>query len=150
MLVYKTALDKNGNLILEKKQKVRNLSVCFLQSNPFGWCELIRKDTAELNKKFVNNFLKDNKINIKNLENIVKWFPFYYTTFLLEVSNSIYNLGTENFKQQLKRIFLSRNIPDTLVDGIPDTLDENTDVKIISEVFFPYIDLNYPIMFLEE
>lgn len=150
MLVYKTALDKNGNLILEKKQKVKNLSVCFLQSNPFDWCELIRKDTAELNKKFVNNFLKDNKINIKNLENIVKWFPFYYTTFLLEISNSIYNLGAENFKQQLKNIFLSRNIPDTLVDRIPDNLDENTDVKIISEVFFPYIDLNYPIMFLEE
>lgn len=150
MLVYKTALDKNGNLILKKKQKVKNLSVCFLQSNPFDWCELIRKDTAELNKKFVNNFLKDNKINIKNLENIVKWFPFYYTTFLLEISNSIYNLGAENFKQQLKNIFLSRNIPDTLVDRIPDNLDENTDVKIISEVFFPYIDLNYPIMFLEE
>lgn len=150
MLVYKTTLDKNGDLVLEKKQKIKNLSICFLQTNPFEWCDFIRKDTAKMNKKFVNNFLKDNKINIKNIQEIIKWFPFYYTTYLLEISNSIYELGIEAFKQQLKELFISRNMPETLINRIPDTLDEKTNVKTISEVFYPYIELNYPIIHLDD
>lgn len=80
-IIYRTRLDKNGNLTFDRGdfEVHKMFTVVCLNKDPFKWCDIVRKDTDNLNKDFVKKFLDDNGLSFENMSKVAEWFPFYYT-----------------------------------------------------------------------
>lgn len=148
--IIKTKLDGNGKLVLDKIEKIRMLELTPLVKDPIKWGEITKLDTANLNKDFVVNFLKQNGLSFQQLKKITNWFPFYYTAFIIEIGNAVNKLGISEFKNQLKFLFMKNKIPDAVIDSIPDDINEDTDVGKLSDIFNPFTNIGYMLIYLEK
>lgn len=152
MNLIKTALDENGNLIRAKDLVIKQLKVITLLDDPFEWVETVKKDTNNYDKAFIKKFFKDLKLDFDSMSDQADWLPYYYTAYIMELSNVIRELGIKKFKDSLLdkemtignvNFIFSKKILDT----IPDNLNEKTTVEKISDIFNGFINVQY-LMFM--
>lgn len=144
MCIIQTVLDKDGNLRKKKAVDYKEIKILTLTQNPFFWTDILKKDTDNLNESFVKNILESNEISFEELKRNGWWYPFYYLTFLMEISRIIEEKGVESLKSFLKKVVKSKSI----VDDIPDNLDGSTRLSEISEVFSIYTQIEYALVVL--
>lgn len=137
-IVYHTKLDKNGDLTFDRGdfEVHKMFTVVCLNKDPFKWCDIVRKDTDNLNKDFVKKFLDDNGLAFDKLSKLSEWFPFYYTTFLLESANCISLYDYDTLKDNLKLSFdelFGKGKMTAVVDTLPDGIDKDTTVGKLSD-----------------
>lgn len=145
MQIIQTVLDKDGNLRKKNAVDYKEIKILTLTQNPFVWTEILKKDTDNLNEDFVKNILESNEISFEELKRNGWWYPFYYLTFLMEISRIIEEKGVESLKSFLRKIVKLKS----MVDDIPDDLNNNTRLSEISEVFSIYTQIEYVLIVLE-
>lgn len=151
VLIAKTVLDKDGNLHSKGNTILKNFSINTLNSNPLTWSNIVRKDTNNLDINFVKPFLKGAGLEIQNLLKIADWFPYYYVTYLMELSNVLNSIGIVSFKGLFKNNLeffntsLGIELDSKTIDIIPNNIDDNTKIGELSDIFFPFVNLNYPL-----
>lgn len=136
--IIKTRIDENGNLALASKEKVKTLSIIRLNEDPVRWSAILTKDTG-MDKDFVEAFLRDNGLSYSNIAKLAKWFPFYYTTFLMEIANAVKELGISEVKQKIAEDLDDSGLHikglEQIISSIPDNIDKNTKVGVLSDCF---------------
>lgn len=147
MNIIKTKLNSKGELIIDKVVSEKQFRILTLTQNPFLWTKEIQKNTDNFNEKFVKNFLKDNGLSFNKLSSVYDWVPYYYTAFLMELANSIKELGIVSFKDLLKDYqfppLFNFKFEDKMLDLIPETIDKNTKVGVLSDIFNPFTNVDF-------
>lgn len=147
--ILTTKLDKNGDLFFDKTIEKNNLKIITLYSDPFQWSDIIKKDTGNIDLNFVKKFIKDINIDFKSMTEVLSWYPFYYTAFLLELSNVIKELGIINLKNFLKDTkvkLLGRDcftFDEDLLNMIPDDITNKTKIEKLSDIFNGFTNIEY-------
>lgn len=149
MNIIKTKLNDKGDLVLDKVVSTKTFSILTLTLNPFQWHDFIKKDTNNFDEKFVQKFLKDVGISFSKLRAAYDWVPYYYVTFLMELSNSIKELGIGSFKENLRNYVFPKQLnfkfDDKMLDLIPETINEKTKIAALSDIFNPFTNVDFMI-----
>lgn len=146
-IIYHLKLDKNGDAYFDKNdkdfcEKHRIFNLVLLNKDPFEWVSNILKDTNNKDKDFIKKFIEGAGLNYDNLSKVADWFPAYYTTFLIEASNTISSLGFEEFQKRMKEEL--NNLQKGLgaaVDNLP-VITKDTKIGELSDILNPLTQIN--------
>lgn len=134
--IYHTKI-KNGDLVLDKVDSEKTLSIITVNSDPILWTDTVRKDTKNLNEKYVIDFLSKNKMTAN--DKLAYWEKFYYVSFLLRLSYAIKNVGIQVVKETLLDAELlvgkqNMRIDRKFILTLPE-VDEKTSIEDLSDYF---------------
>lgn len=142
-----TKLDSEGNLIKAGSEEIKVLKIIRLSENPFLFSDKIKIYTNNLDEKFVKKFLSENGLDFDKLRTIVDWFPFYYTTFLMEISEAIRVFGIKYIKHEMLKYFEDIKILTEplkkLVNGVSNDLNKSSKVGTISDEFNTFTNIDF-------
>lgn len=142
-----TKLDADGNLIQSGSEEFKVLKIIRLSENPFMFSDKTKIYTNNLDESFIKKFLEDNGLDFKKLKTITDWFPFYYVTYLMELSEAIKTFGIKYIKNEMLKYFQEINIlTDSLkrlVNSISNDLNKNTKIGTISDEFNAFTNIDF-------
>lgn len=134
MQIVETVLDKNGNLKKKGVIDYKEIKAFTFYQNPFLWTDIIRKNTDNLNEAFVKKLLEDNNISFDTLKETAWWFPYYFLSFLMEISTIIRNKGIKDLKRFLHKTLKAKD----MIDKISDKIDLDTSLEDLSRNFYSF------------
>lgn len=144
VIIHHSQLNpKTGEIFFEKKNfdTHKTFKLILLNKDPFEWTSTILKDTDNRKETFVKSFIEGAGLSYENLLKVSEWFPSYYTSFLMEASNTISLLGFEEFKKELKEELnkIQKDLGKTV--DILKEINKDTKIGELSDILFPFTQI---------
>lgn len=144
-IIYHSKINpETGDFYFDKSdfETKRVFNIILLDKDPFQWVTTVLKDTNNRDKNFIQTFIKNTGLDFNKLSNIANWFPAYYTSFLMEVSNTISCLGFEEFKNNTKAELdkLQKGLG-IILDKLP-VITKDTKLGELSDMLNPLTNIN--------